>query len=95
VHWLVVTQADAARTLVGCAFRRSAPLFVAHDLVRKPDTTFRDHAMRGAKIRFVVQQTSGAHRAARTEFYFVIASEAKQSSSRCVLWIASSLRSSQ
>jgi len=74
-----VTQADAARTLVGCAFRRSAPLFLA----------------RGLRIRFVVQQTSGAHRAARTEFYFVIASEAKQSSSRCVLWIASSLRSSQ
>jgi hypothetical protein len=36
--------------MVGCAFRRSASLFVAHDLVRKPDTTFRDHAMQEAKV---------------------------------------------
>jgi len=34
-----------------CAYRRSASLLCAHDLVRKPDTTFRDHAWGGNLLR--------------------------------------------
>ena len=94
-HWQAATSAGVARTLVGCASRRSAPLFLAHDLVRKPDTTFRDHAMREANQELCCcggWQTSGAERVARRNFYFVIASEAKQSRLWAAkVWIASSL----
>ncbi len=43
-HIQVASSGCAARTKRNCVFRRFAPLFLAHDLVRKPDTTFRDHA---------------------------------------------------
>jgi hypothetical protein len=45
-----------------CAFRRFASLFSAHDLVRKPDTAFRDHALLpGANLAgVVVRQDSDA-----------------------------------
>ena len=40
-----VTFVDGARQWLACAFRRFASLISARDLVRKPDTTFRDHAL--------------------------------------------------
>ena len=44
-------QPRLARTLVGqCAFRRSASLFSARDLVRKPQLHFRDHALSRKRI---------------------------------------------
>jgi hypothetical protein len=39
------TFVDAARQWLACAFRRFASLISARDLVRKPDATFRDHAL--------------------------------------------------
>jgi hypothetical protein len=47
------------------------PLFVAHDLVRKPDTTFRDHAH--LSWRRCCGQTSDAVASRERIFIFVIA----------------------
>ena len=53
------------RTMDACAFRRFASLFSWRMiLVRKPDTTFRDHA-RTFVVRFVVIADLGRSRAAR------------------------------
>ncbi len=52
-------------------------LFLAHDLVRKPDTTFRDHAMRETNQKSFVVVVVGKPRARiasrERDFYFVIA----------------------
>jgi hypothetical protein len=68
-------RASQARTMDGCAFRRSAPFVFCSG---------RTH-----------QTKLGRVSAARTDFFFVIASAAKQSSAAAPFWIASSLRSSQ
>jgi hypothetical protein len=59
-----------ARQWLACAFRRFASLFFAHDLVRKPDTTFRDHAFAGGESfrGVVVKQNSGAKARRENDF---------------------------
>jgi hypothetical protein len=64
--------------LGGSVFRFS--LLFEHDLFRKPESTFRDHAL-------AQRATAATHP--------VIASEAKQSRKSSKSWIASSLCSSQ
>jgi hypothetical protein len=51
-------------------FGASPPSFFAHDLVRKPDTTFRDHAFAGGESfrGVVVKQNSGAKARRENDF---------------------------
>jgi len=55
-------------TWLACAFRRFASLFCAHDLVRKPDTTFRDHACRGRVYFWCVLKVELGRNASREGF---------------------------
>jgi len=50
----------------------ASPPFSAHDLVRKPDTTFRDHALAGGESfrGVVVKQNSGAKTRRENDFVY-------------------------
>ena len=49
-HWQAVTFAGVRGHGWHAPFGASPPLFSAHDLVRKPDTTFRDHALELGRV---------------------------------------------
>jgi hypothetical protein len=58
------------------------PFFCTHDLVRKPDAAFRDHALGGDLFGARRgSQSSDAKTHRENDFIVAIASEAKQSSS--------------
>jgi hypothetical protein len=65
-------SAGVARQWLACAFRRFASLFSAHDLVRKPDAAFRDHAFAGGESfsGVVAKQNSDAKTRREDDFVF-------------------------
>jgi hypothetical protein len=74
-HWAHLSA--KARQWSACAFRRFASLLSARDLVRKPDTTFRDHALLPEANLFfrVVVGTARTHRRRENGMACVIASQ--------------------